>query len=459
MKTRPMPSRSATWQACCDAGAAEAAQRVAGHVDAALDRDLLDRVGHVVVGDGEAALRQLLGRALDAGRLRDLVRQGGERGADHLGVQRLVGRRAEHVREEVGQELADHQVGVGDGERAAAAVAGGAGIGAGTLGADAEALAVEADDRAAAGGHGVDLHHRRPDPHARDLGVEGALEGAGIVGDVGRGAAHVEADDPVEPGQGRGLGGTDDAAGRAGQDGVLALEQARVDQPAIALHEHQPHIAGLGGDPVDIGAQDRRQVGVDHGGVAAADQLHQRADLVADRDLGEADLGRAISATASSCCVVAVAVHQHDRDRPVAGGERALQVGAGALAVERLLDRAVGAQPLLDLDRARVELLGQDDVAGEDVGPVLVGDAQRVAEAAGDREHGGRALALEQRVGRDRGAHLDRLDRGVGQRLALAPGPAGRGCPGSRRRGTAPGSPTAACGCGSSRRAPGPPRR
>ena len=197
------------------AGAAEAAQGVVRDVDAALDRDLLDRVGHVVVGDGEAAVRQLLGRALDAGRLRDLVGQGGERGADHLGIQRPVGRGAEDVGEEVGQELADHQVGVGDGQRAAAAVAGRAGIGARTLGADPEALAVEADDRPAAGGHGVDLHHRRADADAGHLGVEGALEGAGIMGDVGRGATHVEADDLLQPGQGRGLGGTDDAAGRA----------------------------------------------------------------------------------------------------------------------------------------------------------------------------------------------------------------------------------------------------
>ena len=198
------------------AGAAEAAQRIAlGDVDPALDRDLLDGIGHVVVGDGEAAMRQLLRRALDAGRFGHLVRQGGEGGADHLGVQRAVGRWPEDVRKEVGQQLADHQVGVGDRERPAAAVAGGAGIGACTLRSDAEALAVEADDRPAARGHGVDLHHRRADAHARDLGVEGALEGAGIVGDVGRGAAHVEADDPVETGQRRGPGGTDDPARRA----------------------------------------------------------------------------------------------------------------------------------------------------------------------------------------------------------------------------------------------------
>jgi hypothetical protein len=34
-------------------------------------------------------------------------------------------------------------------------------------------------DRPAAGGDGVDAHHRRAHAHARDLGVEGALELAG----------------------------------------------------------------------------------------------------------------------------------------------------------------------------------------------------------------------------------------------------------------------------------------
>ena len=179
MKTRAMPSRSATWQACCEPAPPKQHKRVVGDVDAALDRDLLDRVGHVVVGDGEAAMRQLLGGALDAGRLaRPRAPAPANAAADHLGIQRLVAARAEQVREEVGQQLADHQVGVGHGERPAAAVAGGAGIGAGAFGADPEALAVEADDRAAAGRHRVDLHHRRADPDARDLGVERALERA-----------------------------------------------------------------------------------------------------------------------------------------------------------------------------------------------------------------------------------------------------------------------------------------
>ena len=91
----------------------------------------------------------------------------------------------------------------------------------------------------------------------------------------------------------------DDAAGRADRIASLPWKRARVGQPAVGLHEHQPHARQLGGDLVDIAAQDRRQIGVDHGRVAAADQLHQRADLVDDRDLGEADLARQRRPTAA----------------------------------------------------------------------------------------------------------------------------------------------------------------
>ncbi len=56
------------------AGAAEALQRVARHVVAARDRDLLDRVGHAADGDVDEALGHLLGRARRAGRRCDLAR-------------------------------------------------------------------------------------------------------------------------------------------------------------------------------------------------------------------------------------------------------------------------------------------------------------------------------------------------------------------------------------------------
>ena len=120
-------------------------------------------------------------------------------------------------------------------ERAAAPIRGRPGIRARGLGPDAKARAVERADRAAAGRDRVDAHHRRAQPHAGHFGHERALVLAGPVRDVGRRAAHVEADDPVEAREPRHLDRADDAAGRPGQDRVLALEQVRVGQPAARL--------------------------------------------------------------------------------------------------------------------------------------------------------------------------------------------------------------------------------
>ncbi len=45
------------------------------------------------------------------------------------------------------------------------------------------------------------------------------------------------------PAMGGGLGHADHAAGRAGQDRVLAPEGAAVGQAAVGLHEQQPGVA------------------------------------------------------------------------------------------------------------------------------------------------------------------------------------------------------------------------
>ena len=238
------------------AGAAEADEGVARGVDAALDGDLLDGVGHVVVGDGEAALGDLERRPPHPRPGLHLPRQLPEATRHHLGVEGLVGVRAEDAREELGQQLAHHQIGVGDGERPAAPVAGRAGIGTGTLRPHPEARTVEGDDRAAARRHRVDLHHRRPHADPGHLGLEGALVLAGVVRHVGGGAAHVEADDMVETGDGRGLDRAHDTPRRSREDGVLALEAMGVHEPAVGLHEHEPHIAELGRHPVHVGPQD-----------------------------------------------------------------------------------------------------------------------------------------------------------------------------------------------------------
>ena len=189
-------------------------------------------------------------------------------------------------------DLAEHHVGVGHRQRPAAPVAGRPGVGAGALGPDAKARAVEAQDRAAAGGDGVDAHHRRAHAHAGHLRLERALELAGEVGHVGRGAAHVEADDLSVAGQIAGRAAPCAPCRRCRRPARTGSRPCpgtlRIGQPARRLHEEQLHARHLAGHLLDVAAQDRRQVGIDHRGVAAADQLHQRADLVRHADLREA---------------------------------------------------------------------------------------------------------------------------------------------------------------------------
>jgi hypothetical protein len=397
---------------------AETGQDIFGDVVAALDRDLPHRLGHVLHGDGHEALGDLLrGHGL-AGRGLDLVRHRLEAGHDDVAVQALVGVRAEHRREEVGRQLAQHHVAVGHRQRSAAPVAGRAGICPGRRRSHTEPRAVERTDRAATGRHGVDVHHRRTHPHACHHGLVGSLVLTGEMADVGRGAAHVEADHPLEPGLGGGLGHAHHAAGRTGQDGVLAPEGVGVGQAAVRLHEQQPRLAAPHSSLervrhlVDIAAQDRRQVGVDDRGVAAPDQLHQRADLMADRHLGEADLAgdrrhpRLVVGEAK-------AVQQHDGHGAEALVEDLLETGASGCLVQRTQHRPLDADPLVDLDHAGVKGLGLDDVAVEQLGPGLVADAQGVGMALGDRQDGRLAGPLEQRVGGDGGAHLDRVDGGL----------------------------------------------
>ncbi len=214
-------------------GAAEALQGEPGRVVPLLQRHLLDRVGHVGDGDAKEALRH--GACI-------LVRhQGGEPLPHDRGVQRLVARRAEDRREMRRLDLADHHIRIGDGQRTAPAVAGRPGIGAGAVRPDLVARPIEMQHRTAAGRHRVDRHHRRPDPHAGDRGLERPLERAVVEGDVGGGAPHVEPDDPLDAGRLCRARRPDDAARRTGQDGVLAAERRSVGEAAAGLHEVQLH--------------------------------------------------------------------------------------------------------------------------------------------------------------------------------------------------------------------------
>ena len=164
------------------------------------------------ISSGARAVAELAGKRL-------------ERFAHGVVVELLVLTGTENAREEIGDELARHDIGVGDGERALAPVAERAGIGAGGVGPDAEARLVIMEDRSASCRHGMDQHHRRPHADAGHLAVEAPLVSAVIVADIGRSAAHVEADHLGEACGARGLDRSHDAARRPRQDRVLASEQ------------------------------------------------------------------------------------------------------------------------------------------------------------------------------------------------------------------------------------------
>jgi hypothetical protein len=177
------------------------------------------------------------------------------------------------------------------------------------------------------------------------------------------------------------------------------------------------HARQARGDAVDVAPQHRRQVRVDDRGVGARDEADQRRGLVRGRHLDESRVA-GDPGEPSLVLRVAVAVHQHDRDRPQAARVRAAQRPVRGGLVERPQDRPVGGDPLVDLRDLAMQQLGQHHVPVEQPGTVLVGDPGRVGEAAGDNEQQRFARALEQRVGGHGGAHLHRLDPVRGHRFA-----------------------------------------
>ena len=221
-----------------------------------------------------------------------------------------------------------------------------------------------------------------------------------------------------------GLDHADDAAGGAGEDGILALEKRRVGEAAARLHEEQAlAVVAVGAgverfaDLFDIAAQDRAEIGVDDGGVAAADQLHQGRGAVAGGDLGEAHVGRDLGGAVLVRGGL-VAVHEGDGDGADAVIVGLLEGGADGRFVEGFEDLARGVEAFGDFDAALEEHFGELDIEVEDARAILVADAEKVAEALGDQQQRAVALAFEEGVGGDGGAHLDRVDDALGNRFA-----------------------------------------
>ena len=390
-------------------GTTEATEGVLADVITPLGGDLADGGGHILDRDLDIAVGDFGRRPLTAGSPCELFTQRRKTLLYDLDGQRLITGRAEYLGEVFRPDLAQEDITVGHRQRTAAAVTGWPRVGPGRVRADSHPLAIEVQDRATAGSDGMDMHHRCPQTHTGNLGLVAAFIFALVMRDVGRGPAHIETDEPVDPGLGASADGADDAPGRAGEDAVPALKGPGIGQPAAGLHEKQPGITQFRRYPIDILPQDRRQIGIDNGGVSATDQFHQRADLMGDRYLTEADPA-GDRGHGTFVIVVAVTVHEDDRHRLDAVVIGLLQCLPGPVVVECRQDLAVGAEALDDLDYALIELFRHDDLAGENIRAVLVADTQGIGKALGNQQYRAGPLAFQQGVGGDGGPHLDAVD-------------------------------------------------
>ena len=320
----------------------------------------------------------------------------------------------EHRRQRVGTQMPEQHLHIRQRQRAAAPVTGRPRIRARGGGTHGEAAVAVAEHRAPAGGDAVHIQHRLGEAHAADQVLEALRQLAVDQRHVGRGAAHVEADEArvvealAHPAH------ADQPAGRPRQHARHGVEARRDCQAAVALHQAETRArierAQLLLQRAQVAAQRQCEVGIEHRGVAARDVAHQRRQLVRHRYLLEPERS---CAPGGEALVLRVppAVQEHDGDRAASGAARARQVGAQARGVERREHRAVRIDALVRLDDARIQPLRQHDVTREDVGAVLVADAQAVGEARRGHQHHRLAGAGEQRVGGDRGADLHRRDR------------------------------------------------
>ena len=89
----------------------------------------------------------------------------------------------------------------------------------------------------------MNVHHGRAHTHTCHESLERTFIRAIVVGHIGRRTAHVKSNDLAYATQGRRTYGANDATGWAGKYRILTLEQTRIGQAAVRLHEHEPCLA------------------------------------------------------------------------------------------------------------------------------------------------------------------------------------------------------------------------
>ena len=316
-------------------------------------------------------------------------------------------------------------MGVGDGDLGAAlAVADRSWIGAGRLRPDLERpLGREPGDRAAARADGDHVDHRDlggVDAHAA-LGGERGLA-VDDDRDVGRGAAAVAGEHPVEAGDPGDQRGAERAGGRAGQHGGdrLVHDLVGAQHAAVRLHDVERHLAPAvllepATDVGDVAAQPRLHRGVDEGGHGALVLAVLPQHLAGDGDDGPGVLLGEDRPHPLLVLRVGVGVQEADAEGVDARGAEPARHLAGTGLVER---------PHLCAGEVQAPTHRPDQVPGHDPGrlhpevgvAVAVGhrlpcDLQHRVVPLGGDEPERVDLALQQLVGRHRGAVADRRDR------------------------------------------------
>ena len=324
----------------------------------------------------------------------------------------------------------ERDVGVGDGRgRTPAPVSGGTGVGAGAVGPYRDAShGVDPGDRAAAG---ADLHHlddRDAQRNAAALGearlavdlelARGLRREVVDEADLGGGAAHVEGDDPVEPHLRCDPGGKDRPAGRTGFDEPDGEPDRGIQAREPAARGHEQHRAGEaprfqpGAQTPEVARHQRLHVGVRGGGAEPLVLADLGADFARQGDCDLRQRGGDDLARLSLVGGIGVAVKETDADafdpelRQYAGRPRRRRLVQGFQHPSVYVDPLRHHKPTL-ARHERGWLLDHDVVL---VVTALVADVEHVAEAFGGDEGGEGALALDDRVGRERGAMDEQPD-------------------------------------------------
>ena len=391
---------------------------------AGLDRVHARRIGHVLVDHLDH--RQGRHRRIQPERTAHLCRQ------------RVLRREQVELHGSPGKPrgvvAAESQIGVGHRRMgAAAAVASRPGIGAGTFRTDADtAQAIDMRDGAAAG---ADLHHldngntqrqarSLAEPaNARDLERAGGLRLVVVdQADLGRGAAHVERQHVADAALSGDERREDRPTGRAAFHQPDREAARRLDRCQAAAGQHQEdrrgdaHRTQVRLQPAQVTRHHRLHIGVCRGGGKPLPLPHLRRNIRRQRDRHVRQRLSKDIAHPAFVDRVDEAMQQADGDALHLFAQQQRHQGAHRVFIQGAQDVALVVQPLRHR-QAQVpwdQRLGQHDVKVVLVVAALVAHRQHVAETLGGDQRGAGALALDQRVGRQRRAmHQDGDIRGL----------------------------------------------